>query len=198
MKSKGFVLVGLLVSVSMILAACAPGAPATVVVTQIVEGEPVEVVITATPAAMAAEPVTYNNIDTSDIPSLDPQIAEDVTSINYIENLFVHLTNYDLETAAIVPEAATAWAVSDDGLTYTFTLRTDIPWVYHNPVTGETTQVEKVVDAESGETAPAFLVASDYVYGIRRACDPNTGGYYSSVVAPLVVGCSDVLNYEDP
>jgi oligopeptide transport system substrate-binding protein len=42
------------------------------------------------------------------------------------------------------------------------------------------------------------VTASDFVYGIKRACDPNTGGYYSSVVAPLIVGCADVLNYEDP
>ena len=27
---------------------------------------------------------------------------------------------------------------------------------------------------------------------------PNTGGYYSSVVAPIILGCADVLNAEDP
>ncbi len=72
------------------------------------------------------EPVTNDGYSTTDIPTLDPQIGEDVVSINYIENLFVHLTNYDLETADIVPETATSWEVSEDGLTYTFNLRTDI------------------------------------------------------------------------
>ena len=113
-------------------------------------------------------------------------------SINYIENLFVNLTNYDLETSEVVPEAATSWEISDDGLVYTFNLRTDIPWVKHNPVTGETTQE---VDDDGN---PRFVTAADFEYGIKRACDPNTGSYYSSVVAPQIVGCNEVLTYEDP
>ncbi|MFZ0546773.1 MAG: peptide ABC transporter substrate-binding protein, partial [Candidatus Promineifilaceae bacterium] len=138
------------------------------------------------------EVVTFDGFSTTDIPTLDPQVAEDAVGITYIENLFVHLTNYDLITSDIVPEAATSWEVSDDGLVYTFHLRTDIPWVYHNPVTSETTQV---VDEEGN---PRFVTASDFVYGIKRACDPNIGSYYSSVIAPLIVGCEDVLNAEDP
>jgi oligopeptide transport system substrate-binding protein len=183
--------IGLLILLSVLLGACG-SAPATVVVTEMVEGETVERVVTATPEPMAEEPVTLNLANTSDIPDLDPQVAEDVTSINQIENLFVHLTNYDLVTSEVVPEAATSWTVSDDGLTYTFTLRTDIPWVKHNPVTGETTQE---VDADGN---PRFVTASDFVYGIKRACDPNIGSYYSSVIAPQIAGCAEVLNYEDP
>ncbi len=192
---------------SVVLSACAQPTPEkeivkeTVIVTQVVEkpGEKVvetkivekekEVIVTPTPEP---EPVTLDAYSTTDIPTLDPQIAEDVVSITYIENLFVHLTNYDLETSEIVPEAATSWEASEDGLVYTFKLRTDIPWVKHNPVTGETTQE---VDEEGN---PRFVTASDFVYGIKRACDPNIGSYYSSVVAPLIKGCSDVLYYEDP
>ena len=159
-------------------------------VTKVVEKEVVkEVEVTPTPLP---EPVTLRGYSTTDIPTLDPQMAEDVVSITAIESLFVHLTNYDLETAEIIPEAATSWDISDDGLTYTFHLRTDIPWVKHNPVTGETTQE---VDDEGN---PRFLTANDFVYGIKRACDPNLGSYYSSIVAPLIVGCEDVLNAEDP
>ncbi|MBN1231196.1 MAG: peptide ABC transporter substrate-binding protein [Anaerolineales bacterium] len=135
--------------------------------------------------------IVFNGYDTTDIPSLDPQIAEDTVSITYIENLFVHLTNYDLVTSEVVPETATSWDVSDDGMTYTFHLRTDIPWVKYDAETGKVSQVK--IDGDK-----KFVVASDFVYGIQRACDPNTGGYYSSVVAPVVKGCSDVLNYEDP
>ena len=159
-------------------------------VTKVVEKEVVkEVEVTPTPMP---EPVTMRSYSTTDIPSLDPQVAEDVVSINAIETLFVHLTNYDLETAEIVPETATSWDISDDGLTYTFHLRTDIPWVKHNPVTGETVQE---VDDEGN---PRFVTANDFVYGIKRACDPNLGSYYSTVIAPLIVGCEEVLNAEDP
>jgi len=187
MKSKSFTIIALLMVASMVLAACAQtGAPETVIVTVEGEGGVETVVVTATPEAMT-EPVTWYAFDTSDIPTLDPQIGEDVTSINYIENLFVNLTNVDLATNEVVPEAATDWAISDDGLTYTFTVRTDIPWVKYNPVTKETVQE---VDADGN---PRFVTAYDFEYGIKRACDPAIGSYYSSVIAPQIKGCSDVL-----
>ncbi|MFN2274484.1 MAG: ABC transporter substrate-binding protein, partial [Anaerolineales bacterium] len=187
MKSKSFSLIALLVVASMVLAACAQtGAPETVIVTVEGEGGVETVVVTATPSPMT-EPVTNYAYDTTDIPTLDPQIGEDVVSIDYIENLFVNLTNVDLATNEVVPEAATSWDISADGLTYTFTIRNDIPWVKHNPVTKETTQE---VDADGN---PRFVTAGDFVYGIKRACDPATGGYYSSVIAPLIKGCADVL-----
>ncbi len=205
MKSRKFsVFWALLIALSMVLAACQPQAVETVrtvVVTQVVEkeGEPVietqVVEVTVVPETGGEEemqPVTVDAYSTSDIPTLDPQIGEDQISINYIENLFLQLTNYDLETSEVVPEAATDWTISEDGLTYTFNIRTDIPWVQHNPVTGETVQA---VDEEG---TPRFLNANDFVYAIKRACDPNIGSYYSSVIAPLIVGCEDVLNTEDP
>jgi oligopeptide transport system substrate-binding protein len=163
----------------------------TVEVTRVVV-ETVTEVVEVPVAEEMDDPVTLDSYDSSDIPSLDPQVAEDVTSINYIENLFVHLTNYDLETTEIVPEAATGWEVSADGLVYTFDIRTDIPWVKYNPAKGETVQE---VDEEGN---PRFVTANDFVYSIKRACDPNIGSYYSSVIAPLIVGCSAVLDSEDP
>jgi len=135
------------------------------------------------------EMVTMDGYSTTDIPTLDPQLAEDVVSINYIEDLFVHLTNYDLETADIIPEAATDWEISEDGLTYTFNIRTDIPWVKHNPVTGDITQE---TDADGN---PQFVTADDFVYAIQRACKPTTGSYYSGIIAGVVKGCNDVFSY---
>jgi oligopeptide transport system substrate-binding protein len=216
MLNKKFSLImAILVIGTILLAACEPETVVEQVevtrvveqeveVTKIVEGETVvetvietvvETVVETVEVEVAPEVeevVTFSGYDTSDIPTLDPQVAEDVTSINYIENLFVHLTNYDLETSEVVPEAATSWEISDDGLVYTFDIRTDIPWVKYNLVSGE---VEQQVDDEGN---PRFLTANDFVYGIRRACDPNIGSYYSSVIAPQVKGCSDVLFAEDP
>jgi oligopeptide transport system substrate-binding protein len=172
MSKKILTIVSLLILASLALSACGP---------KVAEG-----------TVSSGDLVTYTSWDTSDIPSLDPQLAEDVTSINAIESLFVHLTNYDLVTADIVPEAATAWTISEDGLTYTFTIRNDIPWVNHNPETGE---VKQEVDANGD---PLFVTAEDFVYGIKRACDPNLASYYSTVVAPVIAGCNEVLNAEDP
>ena len=176
LKKRSLLFVALMV-VALMVVACQPEVvtetvevpvEVTRVITETVveEGQPVEVtrvVETVVEAPVEeepamAEPVTLRAFDTSDIPDLDPQIAEDVTSINYIENLFVALTNYDLDTTEIVPEAATSWEISEDGLVYTFNIRTDIPWVKHNPVTGETTQE---VD-EEGNPLPGDIWTYDY------------------------------------
>lgn len=129
---------------------------------------------------------------TADVPTLDPPKAEDADSVDYIENLFVNLTNFDPLLNEVIPEAATGWQIRADGLVYTFTLRTDIPWVKHDQMTGLTTQV---VD---GNNNPRFVTADDFVYGIKRVCDPNLATYQNSVIGALIVGCSDVLDYPDP
>ncbi len=210
-KKRSLLIVALML-VAILVVACQPETvtetvevpvEVTRVVTETVieEGAQVEVtrvvteeVIVEVPAEEPAmvEPVTLDGYSTTDIPTLDPQVGEDVVSINYIENLFVNLTNVDLETTEVVPEAATSWDISDDGLVYTFNLRTDIPWVKHNPVTGETVQE---VDADGN---PRFVTANDFVFGIKRACDPNIGSYYSTVIAPQLLGCQAVLDAEDP
>jgi oligopeptide transport system substrate-binding protein len=172
MRKKILTIVTILILASLALSACGPKVKEGTVA----EGEGL---------------VTFNGYDTTDIPTLDPQLGEDTVSIDYIENLFVQLTNYDLETADIVPEAATSWEISEDGLTYTFNLRDDIPWVKHNPETGE---VKQEVDAEG---SPLFVVAGDFVYGIKRACNPNTGSYYSGIIAGVIKGCQDVYEFED-
>jgi oligopeptide transport system substrate-binding protein len=199
MKKTTFAIFALLVVSSMILAACG-GAPATEapVVTEEPAAPapepteaPTEEPMGPMVAKVAENPVTYRGYSTTDIPTLDPQLGEDVVSINYIENLFVNLVNVDLETTEIVPEAATSWDISEDGLTYTFNLRTDIPWVKYNAETGE---VAQEVDAEGN---PRFVTAYDFEYAIKRACNPNLGSYYSGVIAPQILGCSEVFGYED-
>ena len=173
MQKKLFIILSVLILASLALSACGPRAQEGAVR----EGDSL---------------VTHQAYDRTDIPTLDPQLGEDEVSINYIENLFVQLTNYDLVTADIVPEAATSWEISEDGLVYTFNLRNDIPWVKHNPETGEVLQE---VDADGN---PLFVTAGDFVYGIKRACNPNTGSYYSGIIAGVIEGCEDVYAYEDP
>lgn len=191
MKSKFFPIVTLLVLLCLTLSSCAENPSQPVVVTVEGESQIETIVVTATPE-IETEPITLYNVSGSDIPALDPGRAGDIISINWDENLFVQLTNNDNEAQAIVPEAATSWEISPDGTIYTFHLREDIPWVKHNPVTGETTQETD----ENGE--PRFVSAKDFEYGILRVCDPALGSYYSSIIAPLIEGCEDYLYSEDP
>ncbi len=138
--------------------------------------------VTLTTTLRQAEPITNYLTASSQISTLDPQRADDVVSINVIENLFLGLTNYDPMTpGAIVPELATSWDVSDDGLTWTFHLRDDVPWIRWNPDTDEAEVLRNVT-------------AADVEYGIKRACDPRLAAYYSNMAKQIVDGCDTLFD----
>ena len=96
-------------------------------------------------------------------PTLDPALATDNVSINIAENLFVGLTNFNVETSKVEPELARRWDVSEDGTVYTFHLRTDMKWSDGRPVT-----------------------AHDVEYGIIRTLDPETASTNSYVLADVI------------
>ena len=87
--------------------------------------------------------------------SVDPQVVEDVSGSEIVRDLFEGLMNQDAE-GNLVPGVATGYTVSDDKLTYTFTLRDDARWSNGDPV-----------------------VAGDFVYAWRRAVDPALASPYS-------------------
>ncbi|MCK5827337.1 peptide ABC transporter substrate-binding protein, partial [Candidatus Bipolaricaulota bacterium] len=93
-------------------------------------------------------------------PSLDPNIATDTTSIQVIQALFLGLTDFDDATMAVVPELATSWENSEDGLKWTFHLRNDVIWT------------------RTGRK----VTAHDVVYSVKRTLDPATGSSYAYVL----------------
>ncbi|MCK5828531.1 peptide ABC transporter substrate-binding protein, partial [Candidatus Bipolaricaulota bacterium] len=93
-------------------------------------------------------------------PSLDPNIATDTTSIQVIQALFLGLTDFDDATMAVVPELATSWENSEDGLKWTFHLRDDVIWT------------------RTGRK----VTAHDVVYSVKRTLDPATGSSYAYVL----------------
>lgn len=95
---------------------------------------------------------TYRQLD--EFSSLDPQIVEDVDGSDVVRDLFEGLMNQDAE-GNLVPGVATGYEVSDDKMTYTFTLRDNAKWSNGDPVT-----------------------AGDFVYAWRRAADPETASPY--------------------
>jgi len=123
--------------------------------------------------------VVLDGASGSEISTLDPALAEDSVSIPPIENLFLGLTNYDPITAAVTPELATDWTISEDGLVWTFNLRTDVMWMRYDPASDTAEEIRPVV-------------ADDFVYGIKRACDPRLGSYYSTIIADVLGGCAVV------
>ncbi len=127
------------------------------------------------------EPITSYSLDSGTIATLDPQLGTDSVSIDYIENLFLGLTNANpLAPGQVDPELATAWTTSDDGLVWTFTVRDDVPWVQWDP-------------AKHRASILRMVTAGDIEYGIKRACDPRVEAEYGYVVAGTVAGCAEAL-----
>ncbi|MBI5958363.1 MAG: peptide ABC transporter substrate-binding protein [Chloroflexi bacterium] len=145
------------------------------------------VLMTTAGSTKAQEPkVLYTALLPGDV-KIDPSLASDANSITMLNVLYVGLTGLHDETVAIEPGVATEWTVSDDGLVYTFTLAQGVSWVHYDAEAGEVVQVMD----EAG--APLTLKAQDFVYGITRTLNPNTGSEYSSVLAPWVVNGQESL-----
>ena len=101
-------------------------------------------------------------------PTLDPSLATDTTSVDVIEQLFLGLTDFDDATMAVIPELATSWEVSEDGLVWAFHLRKDVKWTDGTPVT-----------------------AHDIEYAVKRTCDPATASDYAYVLY-IIKGAKEV------
>ena len=93
--------------------------------------------------------------------TLDPHRAEGVPSSNILRDLFEGLVA-EAPDGQLIPGAAESWEISEDGLTYTFTMRPDGRW-------------------SNGD----LVTARDFEYGLRRSVDPETLSRYSSVLAPI-------------
>jgi peptide/nickel transport system substrate-binding protein len=156
MKKRISVLFGLLIIVSMILASCAPAAPEpvveTVVVTQEVEvaGETVietvivEVEKTEEPVGpvefKADDTETWTHVTFGDVDTFDPAWNYETFGDGILEDTYDQLVEYaGPDATKFVPELAESWVVSDDGTTYTFTIREGV--MFHE---GQTLDPEDV------------------------------------------------------
>jgi ABC-type transport system substrate-binding protein len=104
----------------------------------------------------------------TDLASLDPAKASDSQGFTVIGLLYGGLVRLDGDLH-VIPELAESWAVSDDGLVYTFILRQDSAF-------------------SDGST----ITAADVVWSLTHALDPNTGGWTGSFYLSNIAGANDV------
>jgi oligopeptide transport system substrate-binding protein len=109
--------------------------------------------------------VSVNLEDT--IRDLDSTTTTDEVSSNILVNVIEGLYRLD-ENARPVPAQAKGVQISDDGLTYTFTLRDGIEWSNGDPVTSR-----------------------DFRYAWLKALDPETAGQYAYIIAQFVRGAAE-------
>jgi oligopeptide transport system substrate-binding protein len=112
---------------------------------------------------------TYINMNLgTEPPTADPSLSTDTTSVQVVELLFLGLTDFDDKTLEVIPELATEWSVSPDGLVWTFKMRKDVEWVHYNPADKKVAKKGKVT-------------AHDVVYGVKRTVNPETASDYAYV-----------------
>ncbi len=133
---------------------------------------------------------TTRQMGASDVPTLDPSVAQDVPSVQVIVELFPELNRTNEETAEVQDGMATL-TVSDDGSVYTYSIMPEVPWVRYNAVSGA---VEQVLD-EAGN--PRYVTANDYITGIIRTLDPAVASNYAGILSPWIVG-GDAFRTSDP
>jgi len=191
---KIFVTLSMLIALSMVLVACGGAQPAaapeqvTVVQTQIVEKE--VTVMPEAPMEEAGPKVINTNFGVGDVPTLDPAVAQDTSSIQVINETIIGLVHSHEETSATEPGMAESWdrVTNDDGTeTITFHLRTNVPWVRWN---GEAVETVKTCDG----SADRMVTANDFAYGIERNLNPANASPYAYVWGFVLVGASDYNN----
>jgi len=113
--------------------------------------------------------------ESGELSSLDPVRINDVTSAHIAENVYDNLLSFD-EHLQLTPELAHRWEVSDDGLTYTYHLRTDV--YFHN---------DPCFQAGKGRR----FTSADAVYSLSRICDARTGSKSYDYFRGKVVGADE-------
>ncbi len=119
-------------------------------------------------STLAAEEKVLNLYGTDPF-TLDPAVSGEMTSHNYIMQLFGGLVRID-DNLEPVPDIAQRWQVSNDGKTYTFYLRNDVS--FHDG-----RQVK----------------AGDFKYSWERACAPETRSLTAATYLGDIVGVKEVL-----
>lgn len=91
----------------------------------------------------------------SSVNALDPAFAKDQASIWLVNQIYNGLVTLD-DQLKVKPALAKSWSISEDGLQYTFHLRTDVKFHTDESITEERT-----------------VNASDVVYSFQRIIDPK-------------------------
>ena len=101
--------------------------------------------------------------------TLDPQLADDQFSLQVVRDLYEGLTAED-SSGRIVPGIAASWTVDQTGTVYVFHLCRDARWSNGAPLT-----------------------AKEFVDGLRRAVQPETGSG-DAVLLSVVKGATDITS----
>lgn len=101
--------------------------------------------------------------------TIDPALNSAIDGGNMILHAFEGLLILD-QDGNLAPGQAESWTTSEDGLTWTFTLRDGLKW-----------------------SDGSALTANDFVYSWKRVCDPNVAAPYAETVLGMVKGYDEAI-----
>ena len=124
----------------------------------------------AVPAVAGAEAATQEIVYAlaNEPDGIDPGVTNNSFASPILNNVFEGLVDYSSEDGSLIPGEAESWEISDDGLTYTFTLREGLKWSDGSDHT-----------------------AQDYVYAMKRILDPNTEAKYVDFLLGYIEGAEE-------
>lgn len=102
--------------------------------------------------------------------TLDPHKNSALDGGNYLIHLFEGLMRYKRDGSGVELGAAEKMDISEDGMTYTFTLRKDSKWSDGQPLT-----------------------AKDFVYSFRRLVDPATAAPYATDMGQYMLNAPEII-----
>ncbi|MGU3538402.1 peptide ABC transporter substrate-binding protein [Methylobacterium sp. A54F] len=117
--------------------------------------------VVAGPRAAAEPGRLYRRGNDADPETLDPHKTSTVAEAHILRDLYEGLLTYD-NLGRIIPGMAESWRLSEDRLTYAFSLRGDARWSNGDP-----------------------MQAEDFAYALRRIMAPETGAKYAEVLFPI-------------
>ncbi len=145
--------------------------------------------------AAAAETVLRVGMGANDVGSLDPHISSGTPEkalFGWMFNGLVRIEPGRADPSHIEPDLATSWETSDDGLTWTFTLREGVQC--HGDY-GELTAEDVVYSLERAADRERSNFAGDYAaFEAITAVDPYTVEIQLSEPIPTVLGL--LVNYQ--
>ncbi|MBN2533285.1 MAG: peptide ABC transporter substrate-binding protein [Spirochaetales bacterium] len=118
------------------------------------------------------ETTVFTVLNGAEPPTLDPALSEDNVSHNILLGLFEGLLVYNPQTNNGAPGVAESWTVSNEGKTYTFTLRTNAKWSDGTPITAKTV-VDSWLRTLNPETASPYAWMMGMV--VQGANEYNSG-----------------------
>lgn len=128
---------------------------------------------TAESAATTAEATGFTVQVGPNPETLDPALNSAVDGSNMILTCFETLLIVD-EDNAVKGGQAESWEVSEDGLTWTFTMRDGLKW-----------------------SDGSDLTAKDYEYTFKRIANPETAAPYGETVTGMIAGYQDAIGNPD-